>query len=176
RLDGQMTGFWHPSTVVGMFLSSRRMLRLNRSVSMHASWTLREDRLASLRVQPASLRAGHLLLLAQEKATKEKGAPALPPTGAEGEDQAHRAAHAARVRVARARPEAAPGVRRSDGGRAPGALRLPGLHGLGLGAQDALSAVPGRGLRTRRAGCPESREATRPQGCGRNTHGCESVV
>jgi hypothetical protein len=30
-----------------------------------------------VRVQPASLRAGHVLLLAQEKVTKEKGTPAV---------------------------------------------------------------------------------------------------
>ena len=42
---------------------------------------LRENRLASLRVRPASLRAGHLSLLAQRKVTQRKGTPTASPSG-----------------------------------------------------------------------------------------------
>jgi hypothetical protein len=39
---------------------------------------LRDNRLASVRVRPASLRAGFFLLLVQEKETKEKDTPKRP--------------------------------------------------------------------------------------------------
>jgi len=40
----------------------------------------RENRLASVQVRPASLRAGFFLLLVQEKETKEKDSPASSPS------------------------------------------------------------------------------------------------